>query len=136
MSAVAPEAPPTPEVRFVAPLPGLEQLTRFALVRLDDSGALYSLQSLETEGVRLVVVAPGAFFPDYHPVVDEADVEGLGLADADDALLLVVVTPGADLASSTANLLAPVVLHAGSGLAAQVVLAGSEHPLRAPLVAA
>ena len=137
MSAPVLEAPPAlPEVRFVAPLPGLEQLTRFALVRLDDTGTLYSLQSLEVEGVRLVVLAPGAVFPDYAPEVEEDDVDGLGLATADDALLLVVVTPGASLAASTANLMAPIVVHAGTGLAAQVLLPRGEHPLRAPLVAA
>jgi len=137
VSAPALEAPPAlPEVRFVVPLPGLEQLTRFALVRLDDTGTLYSLQSLEAEGVRLVVLAPGAVFPDYAPEVEEDDVDGLGLATADDALLLVVVTPGESLAASTANLLAPIVVHAETGLAAQVLLPRGEHPLRAPLVAA
>ncbi|MEJ5944042.1 flagellar assembly protein FliW [Pseudokineococcus basanitobsidens] len=133
----AAEAPPAlPEVTFVAPLPGLEELTRFALVRLDDTGTLYSLQSLETDGVRLVVLAPGTWFPDYAPVVEEDDVDGLGLERAEDALLLVVVTPGASLAGSTANLLAPIVVHAATGRAAQVVLAGADHPLRAPLLAA
>lgn len=137
MSAPALEAPPAlPEVRFVAPLPGLEALTRFALVRLDDAGTLYSLQSLEAEGVRLVVLAPGAWFPDYAPEVEEEDVEGLGLETADDALLLVVVTPGRSLAASTANLLAPIVVHASTGLAAQVLLPSGDHQLRAPLLAA
>ncbi|MEJ5914257.1 flagellar assembly protein FliW [Pseudokineococcus sp. 1T1Z-3] len=127
---------PLPEVRFVAPLPGLEELTRFALVRLDETGTLFSLQSLEAEGVRLVVLAPGALFPSYAPEVEEDDVDGLGLESAEDALLLVVVTPGRSLADSTANLMAPIVVHATSGRAAQVVLAGTDHPLRAPLLEA
>lgn len=131
------DAPPAvPELRFATPIPGLERLTRFALVRLDEEGLLFRLQSLEAEDVRLVVLAPGAWFPDYAPVVDESDVDDLGIDRADDALLLVVVSPGDSLATSTANLLAPIVVHARTGVAAQVVLAGSDHPLRAPLLAA
>ena len=72
------------------------------------------------------------FFPDYAPEIDEASAERLELVDAADALLLVVLTIGADAASTTANLLAPIVIHEGTRVAAQVVLQ-QDWPLRAPL---
>ena len=125
-----------PEIRFVSPLPGLESLSRFTLVSLDDSGQLFSLRSLEDEGVRLFVLAPGGWFPDYRPVVDDETAATLGIADAADALTLVVVNAAESFASSTANLLAPIVVHARTGLAAQVLLTGSDYSLRAPLVPA
>jgi flagellar assembly factor FliW len=44
----------------------------------------------------------------------------------------VVLTVGEDAGSATANLLAPIVVHARTRRAAQVIVEGS-HPLRAPL---
>ncbi|GAB2677876.1 flagellar assembly protein FliW [Thalassiella azotivora] len=127
---------PLPEVRFAAPLPGLDGLTRYELVALDDTGALFSLRSLEREGTRLIVAAPWVCAPDYAPYLDDAVCAELGLERAEDAMVLVVVNPGASLADSTVNLLAPVVVNSRTGAAAQVVLTQGDHPLRAPLVAA
>jgi flagellar assembly factor FliW len=124
-----------PELRFVLPLPGLEHLTRFALVQVDEGSPLFSLQSLEDTAVSLLVLAPGAVFPEYAPEIDVPSQDALELTRAQDALLLVVVRTGASLAESTANLLAPIVVNTLTRTAGQVVLTGSEHPLQAPLAA-
>jgi flagellar assembly factor FliW len=125
-----------PEVRFSAPMPGLDGLTRFALVRLDDVGALFSLRSLEQSAVRLVVAAPWVCASDYAPELDDDACDEVGLSRAEDAVLLLVVHPGTSAADSTVNLLAPIVVNATTGRAAQVVLSGTDLPLRAPLVPA
>ncbi len=136
-----------PELRFVRPLPGFGELTRFVLVSLDeapDGGVdgeagdvmpplLYELRSLEAPQVRFLVAAPVAFFPDYTVELDEAACGELDLRDAGDALVLVVLTSGQDAASTTANLLAPVVINARTRSAAQVILSGTDWPVRAPL---
>jgi len=125
-----------PELRFVAPLLGFEQLRRFALVRLDETGPLFSLQSLDDAGTSLLVLAPHAVFADYDPALDGVTCAALGLDDAGaDALLLVVVNVAATMAESTANLMAPIVVNPRNLAAAQVVLTGSGLPLRAPLAA-
>jgi flagellar assembly factor FliW len=127
--------PDLPELTFVVAPPGLEPLRRFALVRLDDDGLIFALRSLEKPDVRLLVVPPRPFFPDYAPVLGEQDRATLGIEDASDALVLLVVQPGESISDSTANLLAPVVVNATTRAAAQVVLTGSDLPLQAPLVA-
>jgi len=48
-----------------------------------------------------------------------------------DALVLVLLTMGGDDAATTANLLAPVVVNARTRKAAQVILSGSDWPVRA-----
>lgn len=125
----------SPELHFVAPLLGLERLRRFALVRLDEEGPLFSLQSLEEPEVRLLVLAPQALFPDYSPDLDGVTRAALGLGDDAEPLLLVVVSAAESLQDSSANLLAPVVVNPATLRAAQVVLTGSDLPLRAPLAA-
>lgn len=122
---------PVPEhLDFLTPPPGMVGLRRFTLGPLDDAGLLFSLRSDDDPGVRLFVIPPRPYFPDYAPYLGKDLVEELG----DDVVLLVVVHPGADGAAHTANLLAPVVV-APDGRAAQVVLEGDDWPLRAPLTA-
>ena len=122
-----------PELRFVAPLLGLEALRRFALVGLGDEVPLFSLTSLDDPEVSVLVLAPAAVFADYAPDLDAVTRAALGLGEREDPLLLVVVTAAESLEASTANLLAPVVVNPATMAAAQVVLTGSDLPLRAPL---
>lgn len=125
-----------PEVVFSAPVPGLRTLTRFALVHLDEVGGLFSLRSLEDPAVRLVVAMPWLCAPGYTVDLDDDVCAEIGLQRPEDALVLLVVHPGATLADSTVNLLAPVVIDSTTGRAAQVVQADSSLPLRAPLLSA
>jgi len=125
-----------PEIVFVAPIMGFDQHKRFTLVSLDEEGVLFSLRCVDTPGIRLVVVAPGRFFPGYTPEIDDETVAALDLRDATEAAVLCVVNPGDDAAAATANLLAPVVINHRSMRAAQTVLIGSDLPLKAPLMVA
>jgi flagellar assembly factor FliW len=124
-----------PELHFPVGLPGFAERRRFALVRVDDSGLLFTLRSLEDPSLRLFVVPPAPFFPDYAPEIDDADAALLELSDASDAQVLLVVTPGASPADATANLLAPIVVNTRARVATQVILTGADLSLRAPLAA-
>lgn len=138
MTAVLSETSPTtavPELRFAGGIAGFPDSERYALVEVTDAAPLCLLTSLDEQGVQFVVAPPAVFFPDYAPDLDDDSAARLGLADAGDALLLVVLTVGADLAASTANLLAPIVVNTRTLVAAQVVVA-DDWPLRAPLRAA
>jgi flagellar assembly factor FliW len=124
-------------VQLVHALPGLPGATRYRLRGLDSSGVLFTLESEHSDGgqVSLLLAAPWAFFPDYAPVLSDEDVELLGLSRAEDALLFVVLTAGETAAGSTANLLAPIVLNQVDDRAVQVLLTGTDLPVRAPLAA-
>jgi flagellar assembly factor FliW len=124
-----------PSLDFVAPFPGFPGHTRFALVALDDAGLVYSLRSLDDSSLRFLVVPPAPFFPDYAPEIDDVTAAALGLTHAEQALLLLVLNPG-DAAGASANLLAPIVINQETRQAAQVVLAGADFAVRAPLTAA
>jgi flagellar assembly factor FliW len=130
-----------PEIDLVHPLPGFPELTRFVLVRLGEEdpavpaeSLLYELRSVEQPEVRFLVAVPTAFFPRYTFELDESACAELGLTTADDALVLVLLTIGDNTASTTANLLAPVVINARTRSAAQVILSGTDWPVRAAVV--
>lgn len=135
-----PVAQEIPALEFVRPLTGFADVNRYLLVRLgedteaDDDAVLYELRGVEDPQVRFLVAVPTAFFPDYTFELDESSCTELGIADADEALVLVLLTIGDDAALTTANLLAPVVINARTRSAAQVILSGTDWPVRAAVV--
>jgi flagellar assembly factor FliW len=136
-AAAVTEPHPTPALpralHLVDPLPGLPGHADFSLTPLDDIGVLFALRSLpeDEQSIRLFVVTPGAFFPDYAPTVRPDVRDSIGAGDGSVATL-VVVRPGEDGSAPTANLLAPLMLDPATGQAVQTVLDG-DLPLRAPL---
>lgn len=125
-----------PPISFPAGIPGFPAAQQFALVGWGADGGPFSiLASLDQDGLEFLVVPPHAFFPDYAPAIDDGTAERLGLSEAEDAHLLVIVTVGDDPHAATANLLAPIVVNRHTSEAAQVVLQDDQHRLRAPLFA-
>jgi flagellar assembly factor FliW len=138
MTAEAMETDETelPELHFATGLPGFPDVRRFVLVRLGDELSPFSvLRSLDVDaGPEFVVTHPGPFFPDYAPEIDDDTAGRLELTSADDALLLVIVTVGDPVATSTANLLGPIVVNRHTRVAAQAVLGSSGYATREALV--
>lgn len=124
-----------PAIELVHPLPGFPEQTRFALVQLDDEGVLCQLRSLEDPNLRFLVVPPVPFFPDYAPEVSDEVVADLQITSAADVVVLLVLNAGESLDTTTANLLAPVLINTVTLRASQVILDDPSLPLAAPLVA-
>ena len=124
-----------PVIELVHPMAGFPDHRKFALVTLDEDGVLCALRSLDDPDLRFLVVPPAPFFPDYAPEVDDVMASELGIAAAEDALVLLVLNAGASLADTTANLLAPVVVGVDSRRGAQVILDDPSLSVSAPLVA-
>jgi flagellar assembly factor FliW len=124
-----------PAIELVQPMPGFPEHRRFALVALDDDGVLCQLQSLEDPSLRFLVMSPVPFFPDYAPEVADDVVADLAISSADDVIVLLVLNAGESLATTTANLMAPVVVNSATLRARQVILDDPTLPLAAPLVA-
>ncbi|GAB6986980.1 flagellar assembly protein FliW [Nocardioides pyridinolyticus] len=135
MSPRAADEADVPVIEMVRPMPGFPEQRRFALVRLDEAGDLCSLTSLDDPELRFLVVPPTRFFPDYAPEVAEDVVADLEIGSPEDVLLLVVLKAGTSLASTTANLAAPVLVNPATRRAGQIVLDEPGLPLAAPLIA-
>lgn len=125
-----------PVIEMVQPLAGFPDLRHFALGRLDDTGIVYDLRSLDDPELRFVVVPPAPFFSEYDPEIDETMIADLGVERDEDLLALLVVTLGSTAETATANLLAPVLVNHRTRRAGQYLLADAALPMRAPLSAA
>jgi flagellar assembly factor FliW len=124
-----------PVLELVEPLIGFPGLQRFGLARLDETGTVFDLRSLEDPNASFVVVPPGLFFDSYTLSVDEVVVERLGIQHADDVLTLVMVTLGDNVEEATANLRAPLLVNQHTRRAMQTILDDPELPMKAPLAA-
>lgn len=116
------------QLHFLIPPPGLEPCTEFTLTPLAGTPGLFSLTS-QQGAARLFALDPSVYVPSYTPRLPAAELAALG-TDRKTALVLVVATPGA---TTTVNLSAPIVANPATGACAQVILDGTDWPLRHPL---
>jgi flagellar assembly factor FliW len=120
-----------PTISMAVPMAGFPAHQDFALVRLHEEGLLYALTSVKDPEVRFLVAPPEPFFPDYAPELENEVFAALNTKDPDRLLIMVVISAGVN--ETTANLLAPIVIDRDSRRAMQVVLNGSDMPIRAIL---
>jgi flagellar assembly factor FliW len=118
-----------PVIDMAVPMAGFPAHRQFVLVRLNDDGLLYAFTSVEDSELRFLVAPPEPFFPDYAPEIENEVFAALNTKDPDRLLLMVVITAGVN--ETTANLLAPIVIDRDSRRAMQVILTGSNMPVRA-----
>lgn len=117
-------------VTFTAPLPGLAPFVDFNLEAVDGAEGLYSLRSADQAALRLFLVDPAVYAPGYQPDLSFAQLDALAPGDAGVRFLL-VANPAEE--GTTVNLMAPIVINPDSGRCSQVVLEGSNWPVRAQL---
>ena len=118
-----------PIIDMAVPMPGFPAHRQFVLVRLNDNGLLYAFTSVDDPNLRFLVAPPEPFFPDYAPEIENDVFAALNTKDPDRLLVMVVITAGVQ--ETTANLLAPIIVDRDSRRAMQVVLTGTDMPVRA-----
>jgi len=106
---------------------GFGGLTRYVLYRPEGLDIFLWLQSEEVPQLAFVVCAPRVIVPDYHIDIAREELEGIELEDETDADILVLLAHPHDPSRMTANLMGPVVVNRGKGLAKQVVLSSAEY---------
>lgn len=120
-------------VRLTEPMAGFPDLSRFAVLDPDPDNPFKWFQSLDRSDVCFLIADPRPFFPSYEVDLAPSRLAGLGIGDEAQPVVAVILTAGADLSKTTANLLAPLVFNAQKGVARQVIMEGSGYPVRAPL---
>jgi flagellar assembly factor FliW len=106
--------------------------SRYVVVRTDADSPFCWLQSAEDPDLALPITDPWTFFPDYALELTDAVTADAGLPEhGDDVAVWVTVRAATDRRDFSANLRAPIVVHAGRGH--QVLNESPDAPVRAPL---
>jgi flagellar assembly factor FliW len=111
-------------IRMPNGLLGFENIKDYVLSTNPDEQPFAWLQVQDNSALAFVVVDPFVAMPDYQPDIPQADVEFLGLKEADDALLLAIVTIH-DERRATVNLKGPIVVNRHTQVAKQVIIANA-----------
>ena len=120
---------------FVMPLPGFPEAKEFTLEPVEEqAGVLSILRCTDQPGLEFVVAVPEVFFPDYAPEIDATTADRIGISEAEDALVFVILTVAENIQNTTANLMAPVIVNRHTGDALQALLVSSNYEIRTPLV--
>ncbi len=130
-------APPSLELQFANGIVGFPQHHRGEVFHLADQLPFQWLRLHGPDPLHFVIVDPAGLVADYAPELFDNDAAALGIATAEDALLLSIVTVRGEGPASTAtvNLVGPIVVNRHTGQARQVVIANHGHySARHPLV--
>lgn len=120
-------------LQFTTPPPGFAPLTEFDLTAVEGAAGLYTLRDTAGADLRLFLLDPSFYVPEYAPAISDEELTALGAAETAE-LDLYVVANIAD-GTPTVNLLAPIVVNRASAAATQLILE-EDWPLQAELVAA
>lgn len=115
---------PDNEVRLPLGLLGFEQIQKYVLLANPDEKPFAWLKVADNKSLAFVVIDPFVVVPDYKPDIPQSDVDFLELKEANDALLLGIVTIH-DHNRATMNLKGPVVINRHSHIGKQVILANA-----------
>lgn len=119
-------------ITFPSGLLGFDRYTKYCLLRPNDEGLFYWLQSLEEPSLAFVVTDPSQFVSDYSVPIRAEQMQSLGLESIDDAQVLVIVNK--QDRQLTGNLQGPLVIGTRTMLAEQLVLAEKRWTTRHVLV--
>ena len=120
-------------VRMPTGMLGFEEIKDYVLVSNPEEHPFAWLQVQDNTSLAFVVIDPFVAMPDYQPDIPQSDVEFLKLKQADDALLLSVVTIHDDQ-RATVNMKGPIVINRHTHIGKQVIIANAAmysvtHPL-------
>ena len=130
------EVEPGVILQFPRGLIGFPHWNRFVLLPHGPESPFGFLQSVDDPDLALTVIDPRQVEPGYLARVRAAEVAEIGLntpEQADQAVVLAVVTIPRDVRRATVNLLAPLIINPANRQGVQVVLEGSSYSVRYPL---
>jgi flagellar assembly factor FliW len=114
-------------------LPGFLEEKEFILLPLSDESPFQVLQSTTEKALAFVVVSPFMFKEEYEVKIPDATLDQLKIKSEQDVELLVIVSVSDPFETSTANLLAPVVLNAKEKTGKQLIISDEKYSIRYPL---
>ncbi|MDQ8202563.1 flagellar assembly protein FliW [Pelagicoccus sp. SDUM812003] len=116
---------------------GIEDATRYELLINEEEAPFMWIRSVTHHELGFVVVEPHQIVSDYDVEIGDEDAKTLGIENADDALVLNIVTlRDNDIEAATVNLIAPIVINRKTGQGKQVIAVNymkfsARHPLLA-----
>lgn len=118
---------------FPKRMPGFEEENEFALLPIEDNEVFQVLQSTKTPDVAFILVNPYTIVEEYSFKVDEPTINLLDIKNETDIFVLGVLSVKEPFETSTINLQAPLIFHATTRKAKQMILNDNTFSMRHPI---
>ncbi len=115
---------------------GFPDLKHFTLIHDEEKGTdagIRYFQSIEEPGFAMPVMNPLMVCETYNPQVSEELLASLGELKDENIVVLVTVTVPTDLTKMTVNLQGPIIINSDEKKGAQIIVEGSDYPVRFPI---
>lgn len=119
---------------FANGIPGLEDLTQYVIIELEEGTPFSYLQSIENSHISFVVTSPFDFFKDYNFEIPKPIIEELEISEEKDVTVLSIVSVNQQNSEVTLNLLAPLIINNHTRHAKQIILHDSEYKIKQKIV--
>ena len=109
---------------------GFEDIREYVFLMNDKVAPFMFMQSLDDSNLSFVCIEIFKICPEYNISLPPATIEALEIEDANDIIVVGLVTVRKDVVDTTANLMSPIIVNLKSSKAQQVVLDNSDYPVR------
>lgn len=116
-------------VTFEKSIPGFENLRKFIIKEVEDSG-FYILQSLEKAELGFVLISPFSIDKNYEIKLNEEVIKALEINDENQVVLYSIVTLNSNIEKITANLKAPIVINNKTNKGEQYITENNKYNIR------
>lgn len=115
---------------FPKGIPGFDEEKEFALLSIEGNSMFLVLQSLNTQEIAFIVANPYNIVQEYSFDIDDATIHAIDLQNAEDVMVLGVLSIKEPFESSTINLQAPLIFNTKTKQAKQMILNDSTFSMR------
>lgn len=118
-------------ISFEDGIPGFGHVKKFVMIKNSNPELPFDwLQGVEEPNLTFVIVNPFLFKADYDFNIPQGTIEDLGIENIEDVFICCIVTIPENLADTTMNLKAPVIINTKSKKGKQLVLEIDEYEIK------
>ena len=119
-------------IDFPGGIPGFTDLSKFAIVKCEQTEPIQWFQSVEDGHVTLPVINPFLIKSDYNIEINDDELDLIRTHNEEDLLVYNVMVLPEDLRQMTINLMAPILINIKDMIGCQVLMDHKDIPLKYP----
>jgi len=117
-------------ITFPDKLPGFNDLSRFAIIKCEQTEPIQWLQSVEDEDISIPIINPFIIKPDYEIEVNDDELDMIKSRNEEEMIVLNIMVLPEDLTKMTVNLMAPLLINVTEMLGTQIMMDYKPLPIR------
>ena len=119
-------------IHFEDGIPGFDKYKEYTIIYdIDEEKSLFSwLQCVTEQELAFPIVNPFRVKEDFDPIVEDELLKQLGDFETEDLAVFLVATVPADVAKTTVNMKAPIIINTKTQRAAQIIVENEDYEIR------